>query len=227
MKKTSFLILALFSLALPAFGQINFNLTLSVGSLTGPGTTTMNTANDPLMLLVDVGSSNVLPTVTAGAINNGNSVGAGGGILLAELTYNDNALGGTDETFNTLSVTTPSSVQAGDHIVLEWFPTVNASTDPTTLTAGESYGVINPSGSSVSTDGGQPWVVPSGGAITLNYITSNDGGDEPNASGEALFTVAAAPEPATYALLLFALPFLVWSYRRQTGIGAVAVQGRL
>jgi hypothetical protein len=211
MKKIFLLLFALLGFSNVVFAQgVSFTLDLTAGQLTDVSGATMS-ANS-LILVLDLGSSSTLSPITAGSYTSGtNFVIASTGF---STPYN------TNEESATLTINSGAGAKAGDEIAIEWFPGTSSSSYPsTTTTAGEAYGAFDPSGGVAS--GTTTWTVPSSGTISLDFYTADDGGTYANSTGYANYTVAAAPEPATYALLFFALPLFYWGYRRQAALGLV------
>ncbi|MCE0523091.1 MAG: PEP-CTERM sorting domain-containing protein [Methylacidiphilales bacterium] len=217
--KKSFILLSLFAcVLLPT--RANVTVTLDAGQLTGPsGVTTGPNAmqvdntspsnNGSLLLLIDLGSS---PSATINnTITAGNFVGTGNTILAAG-GFNNNSLGGPNETITNFTITSGTS---GDYIGLLWFPQITYQqyvNDLATTTAGTYFGSYTPSPlGSTPTDGGSAWTLPSSGFVDFDFITSNNGGNEANNFGYADFQVEAVPEPTAIALfglgglLVFAL----------------------
>jgi hypothetical protein len=215
------ILLALFALvfgALPALSSVTVDI--DAGNFTDPNTNETPVASS-LLVLVDIGTATnaSVPQTTAGSFS------AGGDNVLAFATLNTNGSGNTtsnDITFNL------SPAVSGDKLALEWFPEITNPSmgSPTAPSAGQDYAVINPNGGDAS--GPNPWEVPGdGNTFFLDYITVSAGGTFANSTAESTnFVAAAAPEPATYALLLFALPLFAWGHRRQVMLMAAAVQSR-
>jgi hypothetical protein len=213
------ILLALFALvfgALPALSSVTVDI--DAGNFTDPNETPV--ANS-LLVLVDIGTATnaTVPQTTAGSFS------AGGDLVLAFATLNTNGSGNTTNNPITFNL---SPAASGDKLALEWFPEItNPSVgSPTAPSAGQDYAVINPNGGDAS--GPNPWEVPSdGNTFFLDYITTSAGGTFADSTAESTnFVAAAAPEPATYALMLFALPLFAWGYRHQVMVMAAAAQGR-
>ena len=192
------------ALATPAFADFTVNLDagrlrLSLGTAMPAGS---------VLVLVAANGDGFSNTLSAGQYVSGND------ILLSILTVPGssgafNISGGTDETLNTLTISTTSfpGLAVGDLLALRWFPQITktqflAGTTPTT---GNNFGTYNPlfwgNGSNLP-DGGNAWAVPSpGGTISLNFFTTDSdfGGTQAPAEGYAQFTVV--PEPSSFVLV--------------------------
>ena len=137
---------------------------------------------------------------------------SGDNIIVASFSMNYNS-GVTGETTNLLTnitlqntgASSPTMFDAGDPLLLRWYPTLTtASTAPG---AGATYGQFR---TDTAGDGGNAWITPANGtnnyAITL--ITVSDGGMQANTAGYANSVVV--PEPSTAAI---------------SGVGAFALLG--
>ncbi len=155
-------------------------------------------SNGSLLLLV---AANGDGTFSA-AVEAGNFV-AGNDVLLAAGGFNNG--GGTDETITFFSVPTGGLyLPVDDRIALRWFPDITyaqylAGTKPS---AGQRFGTYNPrtsipSNTSDNPDGGDPWLLPAGGSVELNFFTvdSDRGGTQHEIEGYANSAVSASPTP--------------------------------
>lgn len=193
------------ALATPAFAD--FTVNLDAGRLRLSLGTAMP-ANSVLVLVAAGGDGTFSNTLGAGQYVSGND------ILLSILSVPNSAgvfniAGGTDETLNTLTISTTSfpGLVVGDLLALRWFPQITktqflAGTTPST---GNNFGTYNPifwhGGTNNNPDGGDVWAVPSGGStIGLNFFTTDSdfGGTQTPAEGYAQFTVV--PEPSSFVL---------------------------
>ena len=222
------------SVLLPSGARATINDTLDAGYLRN--TPVAVTARTPLnqgalLLLVDVGAATpTLPTaVQSGNFNNF-------GTIIDAFSINNGGFGGTStstvgngagqETLNG-DASAPYTT-ASDNIEIFWFPTITYSTYHTDsangttgslLTAGTAFGAYNPllyasNAGNDAPDGGDKWVVPSNsGTVQYLFITSDDGGTQPESEGEADFAVV--PEPSTYAVMGFAVLGLAGMKLRQ------------
>ena len=199
--KASAILIALLG-ASRAFAAVTVDL--DAGQLTGPPTAPMVADNSigsnlgSLLLLIDLPTSSVSDTLTAGNyVSGGDSILAAGG-------FNDN--GGTNETLTSFIIPNSvlSNVNTGDDIALRWFPQISLSSYESgeVPATGDDFGTYNPSGR--NPDGGDLWTIPSSGdLISLNFFTMNSGGGgtQPNIEGLADSLVLAVPEPSSWALV--------------------------
>jgi hypothetical protein len=221
MKKNLVFLALLMLLVLPA--RANVTAILDAGELTGPdgitaGTNSMqfdNTSpslNGSLLLLVDIGSSTNATIDTS--ITAGNFV-AGTNTVLAAGGFNIN--GGTQETNNTLTI---ASGATGDNVALLWFPqlTYNEYKSGDLTVAGDYFGAYTPSPlGETPADGGDVWVLPSGGTLYLDFFTSNSGGggNEPPSLGYANYQIESVPEPSAFVAFGIGLFVLFCFVRRR------------
>ncbi len=136
------------------------------------------------------------------SIASGNYV-AGNDLVLAAGGFNTS--GGTDEAITFFYVSTNSLTLPGnDRIALRWFPQITFQDykNGVTPTAGQTFGTYNPRTSnppnaSDNPDGGDPWLVPPGGAISLNFFTAESdlGGTQSIGEGYAQFVIGTNPSP--------------------------------
>jgi hypothetical protein len=208
MKKISFALLAFVLGAMPALASVT--VYVDAGDFVDPNGTPVSNS---LLVLVDIGTAT---NATVPQTVNG-SFAASGDYVLAYATLNTNGSNSTTSNVITFNL---SPAQPNDKLALEWYPQITNPSmgSPTAPTTGEYYGIINPNGGDAS--GPNPWEVPSdGNSYNLDYITVSAGGTYPDVQSTNV-VVAAAPEPGTFALLLFALPLLAWGYRRQAKLAA-------
>jgi PEP-CTERM motif len=194
--------------ATPAFAD--FTIILDAGKLRLSAATPMP-AGSVLVLVAAGGDGSFSNSLSAGQYASGND------ILLSQITVPNSAVGfntsgGTDETLNTLTISTANfpTLAVGDLLALRWFPQISLTqfNSGTTPIAGNNFGTYNPlfwGNGTNNPDGGNTWSVPNGGStINLNFFTttSDGGGSQAAAEGFAQFTVSAAvPEPSSVALL--------------------------
>ena len=99
------------------------------------------------------------------------------------------------------------SLAQGDELALRWFPdlTLTEYNNGQLPAAGDHYGTYS-AGSTTPADGGNAWVVPSdtGTTLDLDFYTSDSGGggNEAPSAGFASSTIAAVPEPTSFAFML-------------------------
>lgn len=198
-------ILCVLLLGVSSSAFADFAVNLDAGRLRGPAgltalpsdNTSPSNAGGLLLLIAAGGDLTFSNTLTSGQYVSGND------ILLAAGGFN--MIIGTDETQTSFSITfTPAT---GDRIALRWFPDLTFAQFKlgATPSAGQSYGTYNPRTSNPANttdnpDGGDSWLVPAGGTINLNFITTNSDpppGTQPAALGFANFIVAV-PEPSTF-----------------------------
>ncbi len=114
-----------------------------------------------------------------------------------------------------LILTFSGNFNAGDLLLLRWFPTISGTTIPAAPPAGSAYGQFRTD--IVENFSNTTWVAPADGStVDLNFLTTSGGGTEPNSTGRASLTVTAIPEPSTYALFGFASVGLMAFARRRT-----------
>ncbi len=192
-------------IATPAFAD--FTIILDAGKLRLSAATPMPLGS-VLVLVAAGGDGSFSNSLSAGQYVSGNDV-------LLSLTTAPNSFkpfnnsGGTDETFNTITINTASfpGLAVGDLLALRWFPQISQTQfqSGTTPAAGNNFGTYNPlfwGNPNNAPDGGNTWSVPSPGAtVNLNFFTidSDFGGTQAPATGYAQFSVI--PEPSTWALL--------------------------
>ena len=114
--------------------------------------------------------------------------------------------GGTDETITFFYVSTFGlTLPASDRVALRWFPQITYQDYKNGVTpiTGQIFGTYNPRVSNPpnpndNPDGGDPWLVPSGGAVRLNFFTtdSDGGGTQPPTEGYASSVVGTIPTPS-------------------------------
>ena len=191
------------ALATPAFAD--FTVLLDAGKLRLSLASTMP-AGSVLVLVAAGGDGSFSNSLAPGQYASGND------ILLSTLTGLGssgafNTSGGTDETLNTLTISTTTfpSLAVGDLLALRWFPQISQTQfqTGTVPSAGNNFGTYNPlfwGNGTNNPDGGQVWAVPSGGAtINLNFFTTDTAGTQTPSRGYAQFTVV--PEPSSFALI--------------------------
>jgi hypothetical protein len=172
-----------------AASRADFTINLDAGQLvTDPSTTLISNA---LLLIVQAGADGTFSDLAVGQYVSGDDT------VLGSAAFNTNI--GLNETGNSISITIPSVV--GQVLALRWFADITfAQYIGGTLTeAGDKYGTYSALG---TPDGGNLWVVPASGTITLNFFTTNSefGGTQAPSAGYASSTVTAIPEPTTLAL---------------------------
>jgi len=111
------------------------------------------------------------------------------------------------QTLNTHGIT------AGENVYVLWFPTLTLSA--TTIGAGVSYGGYGGAAATAIADGGAPWTVPVSGTVSMNALTSDNGGATSQTSLDASF-VTPVPEPSSIALVLIGLFGAVGLVRRRS-----------
>jgi|GEM_PF-4378446 len=197
------------ALATPAFADFTVNLDAGRLRLSLGSSMPLNS----VLVLVAAGPDGVFSnTLGAGQFASGDD------ILLSILSVPNSAgafniSGGTDETLNTLTISTTSlpPLTLGNLLALRWFPQITKAQflGGTTPVAGNNFGTYNPlfwGNGSNNPDLGDAWAVPSpGSTISLNFFTilSDGGGSQPDSRGYAQFTVV--PEPTSFALAGVAL----------------------
>jgi hypothetical protein len=191
-----------------AAAYADFSVQLDAGRLRIDGSSSLphidNTSpanNGSLLLLIAAGGDGVFES----NVTSGNYVGGNDRVLAAG---GFNTSGGSDETITFFYVSTYNlTLPANDRIAVRWFPQITYQDYKNSVTpsAGEFFGTYNPRTSSPpnasdNPDGGDVWLVPSGGAIRLNFFTSNSdsGGTQSSAEGYASLVVGitATPTPA-------------------------------
>ena len=141
---------------------------------------------------------------------------SGDNIIVATFAMNYNS-GTAGESTNSITLTlqntaasTTTTFDAGDPLLLRWYPTLTTSSTAPGL--GATYGQFR---TDATTDGGSPWVTPNDGAnnYLLYLITQSTGGSQPNSFGFASNTV---PEPSMNVILcLSALGFFGFCFYRR------------
>jgi hypothetical protein len=139
-------------------------------------------------------------------VTSGNYV-AGNDLLLAAGGFNTS--GGTDETITFFYVSTNNlTLPAIDRIALRWFPEITFQDykNGVTPSAGQTFGTYNPRTSNPpnagdNPDGGDPWLVPLGGSIGLNFFTTGSdlGGTQDPGEAYAQFVIGTGPSPSPTA----------------------------
>ena len=202
---------SLLSLVVASNVYAAFSVQLDAGQLRANPSTGLPVGS--VLLLICAGGDGIFQTPTnlvAGFYT------AGDDVLLSVISEPTSAAafnvsGGTNETINLLTISNVTP-PAGQLLGLMWFPGITYAQwqAGATPTAGQTFGFFNPkfwngAGSSNNPDGGDPWVVPSGGSlISLNFFTtdSDAGGTQSPSEGFGnQFLVSAVPEPATWSLL--------------------------
>ena len=154
---------------------------------------------DGSLIQIIASSDNVFAAPTAGAFIGGNDV------LLFSGSFDSSTTSVTGAMSISLSNLT---LAQGTNLLARWFPTLTtASLTPGAGTAYGQYGSLT----DVS------WVSPADGT-TANpqMLTSSSGfGSAANSNGYAILTVAAVPEPSTYAALFGAAALGLVAWRRR------------
>ena len=182
---------ALLLTAISSFATVTINF--GAGDLYQSDGTTPIPFGSLLQIVVST-TDNTFTAPTAGNFTGGSS----DDVIWASFGTNDNAGSGTFT--GQLVLTLSGNITAGDQILLRWWPTLTTSS--TSPSPGDTFGQFRTDAQeSFSSPGG--WVVPADGqTITLNFLTQNLGGAEPESAGRATFTVAPIPEPSTFALMI-------------------------
>ncbi|MGI9089372.1 MAG: PEP-CTERM sorting domain-containing protein [Chthoniobacterales bacterium] len=106
------------------------------------------------------------------------------------------------------------NLNAGDQLLLRWFPNLTLADVPTGPAAGNTFGQFRTD--LVIDFSDIAWFVPADNTtFSLNFLTAAQGGSNPESAGVANMMVVAVPEPSTYALLAFGLGGLVYAGRRK------------
>ncbi len=187
----------------------DFSVTLDAGRLRVNATTPLPNVDNTnpsnggsLLLLVAANGDGVFSnTLSPGNYVSGNDIVLGAGGF--------NTTGGTDETLTFFLVPTGGlTLPPNDRVALRWFPGITYAQYKAGVlpVAGQHYGTYNPRtsippNSTDNPDGGDPWTVPSSGAINLNFFTtdSGGGGTQQPSEGYASFIVSGSPTPTPTA----------------------------
>lgn len=115
-----------------------------------------------------------------------------------------------------LVLTYSGNFNAGDLLMLRWFPTISGTMIPPGPPAGSAYGQFRTD--LVENNSTIAWVAPTDGSTNnLFFLTMALGGAEPESAGVANMTVTAIPEPTTFALVgLSVVGLAAYSRRRRS-----------
>lgn len=207
MKFTVRFLLLLTALVLVARAEVTINF--GAGQLYDQNHDPLPTGS--LVLLVTDTTHNGFAQLSSGTLTAGSFLDGSDDLILALAAVDDFG------TFQGVSDAFQGSLHdgwgAGDPLAVIWFSGVTIS--DAVLHGGEYYGTFT---SATGEDGSDPWTTPADGttAWTLTFLTASaDGTVHADALGDASLTVAAVPEPATYAALagLLALGLAGWRRR--------------
>ena len=176
-----------------------------------------------LFLLVASTSDSIFSTLKEGSLLSVGSIitGAGGDDTI--VYKGDISSYGVNGVLNTstpgINFSIATGWNAGDSLALIWFPTLTISSS--TLSAGTPYGIYT---NASAVDGSSVWITPSSPSTNYKLLFYTKAGSEvsPGASasnaataGNASLTVAAVPEPSTFAMLGIGMGLAGWMARRK------------
>ena len=193
--------------AFAAEAEADFSVTVDAGRLRVDAATPLpfvdNTSpsnGGSLLLLIGSGNDATFTNDIAPG-----TFAAGDDVVLAAGGFNNS--GGSDETITFFYVSTNTTpVAVGERIALRWFPqtTFQQYKNGATPSGTQPYGTYSPRTSDPvdatdNPDGGDPWLVPPGGAIQLNFFTSDTdlGGTQSPSEGYSQFVVSDPSPPPT------------------------------
>ncbi len=162
------------------------------------------------LVVVDTGN-NGFGQLTPSAINTEDYVGDGDDWIAGRVTSQE-AFGeiiyqvSSIPSFNISdSVPTAGPASQNDAFAFIWLPGLGASA--TSVSAGQSYGLIRPTDAQAAAASQEPWRIPADG--------SDVNGFDITAAGPASHTVNAIPEPSTLGLLALGAAGLMHPRRRR------------
>jgi len=143
--------------------------------------------------------------------------GSSDDVVVASYALNHNTTGSAGGDFHSLQLTLSGNWNAGDPLLLRWWPTLTTSSS--TPGANTTYGQFRTDATENGSTTG--WVTPADGqTVSLNFLDQAAGGTEPNSAGKASLTTAAVPEPSTYALIVAGGFVCAWMGRRRKRVAA-------
>jgi PEP-CTERM putative exosortase interaction domain len=165
-----------------------------------------------VLLLADTGN-NGFETVRPGSLTVGSFVNDDDQVI-GWGTIDNEFTGLAEVAFDTGAITLGSglfsNLKIGDALATVWFPDLTG--DTLLATVGLSYGLFT---TTTPQDDSNAWMVPELIDSTLRFLTSSlNSGSYAESYGYASYTVAAIPEPSTYATL-FGLAALGFAARRR------------
>lgn len=169
-------------------------------------------SNGSLVLLVADTGNNGFSPLTAGTLSADSFLAHSDDLILAMSSVtNLGEFQGVSDSFNGVF---HNNWTAGNALALIWFADVSGGI----LYGNEHYGLFT---SAIGEDGSDPWITPADGTFlrTVLFLTTSAGGSvHADSAGDASFTVAAIPEPATSAACagLLALALVAWRRRART-----------
>lgn len=162
-----------------------------------------------LLLLVASTTDTTFTTPTATSFTPGTD-----DIVVAKFALNSTTVGVGGDTNQQITYTYSGNFNVGDPLELFWYPTL--TTSATTPGNNTSFGMFR-TDQVQSADGSDiAWIAPAnGGPYNLFFLTTSQGGSNPDAFGIANLTVNPVPEPSIYAVLGLGLGGLTFAAMRR------------